>query len=69
MIELLPDGAFHLYHLPQDDIVVIVITDVLFAGSHILFEIMKKSVTVVLLVSSLSFHLLLFRWKKQHNVH
>ena len=69
MIELLPDGSFHLYHLPQDDVAVLAITDVLFAGSHILFEIMKKSESAVLLVSSLSFHLLLFRWKKLSNFH
>ena len=42
MIELLPDGSFHLDHLPQDDIVVVVITDVLSTGSHSLFEMLNK---------------------------
>ena len=42
VIDLLPDGAFHAYHLPQDNVAVLVITDAISADSHSLFEMLKK---------------------------
>ena len=41
-MHLLPDGAFHTFLLPQDNVALLVITDVLSAGSHSLFEMMNK---------------------------
>ena len=42
VIDLLPDGAFHAFHLPQDNLAVLVITDALSSASHTLFETLNK---------------------------
>ena len=42
VIDLLPDGAFHAYYLPNDNVAVLAIPDALFADSHSFFEMTNK---------------------------